>query len=126
MTGERLVGQKRSGLENKMIDDESENQGVTITCLDQARLETDCWLETFCVETIYTRFKIYLGPGKGPGSSFKHPSTRNISQQQHAKVPHLSDIDAWYVTVPGSADSRLSLDSLDDRKTAKRDLFNWI
>ena len=28
-----------------------------------------------------TRSVTDLGPGKGPGSSFKHPSTRNIIQQ---------------------------------------------
>ena len=55
-------------------------------------------------------------------------SSNNSTQKFHTfqtnfQPGHLN-IDAWHVTVPDSLS--LSLDSLDDRKTAKRDLFNWI
>ena len=63
-----------------------------------------------------TFFGRYLGPGKGPGTSFEHSSTRNIIQ--HPRRSHVPGElaaralhkDTWNVTVP---------DSFDDLKTAK-------
>ena len=55
-------------------------------------------------------------------------SSNNSTQKFHTfptnfQPGHLNK-DTWNVTVPDSLDSRLStLDSLDDRKTAKRDFF---
>ena len=39
------------------------------------------FLELAFLDRFTGNIDIYLGPGKGPGSSFKHPSTRNIIQQ---------------------------------------------